>query len=250
MHAQKVGELIGKQDLIGVPFAGGLSELPFLNARQILINDMHHFLYDLYWAVKTHESEFIRCTKDWLYHPCSLDRARDSIKSGNAFDRAVGYFIINWLTRCAGGMEKESDASLSMRWTASGGSSIARWRSAVEGLPQWAELLKTKCECTCLDWRDFAKKWKDRKGHAIYVDPPWIAGGDDYLHKFTTVDHMGLAEWLGSLKETAVVVRHNDCPAYRQWYPESSFDWEWFAVDAKNQHGNQTREVLIRKLAV
>lgn len=246
MHAEKVGKLIGKQDLIGIPFAGGLSELPHMNSRQILVNDKHKELFNLYWALKTHPSEFIRVVKDGLYHPGTLENARQRLQSDLPFDRACGYFVVNWLTRCSGGEEKEGEGSLAMRWTASGGSSIARWNSAVDGLPKWAEILRTRCECTCLDWREFIEKWNDRKGHAIYLDPPWIEGGEKYVHKFTTKDHTDLAIWAGSLKETAIVLRHSDHPLYREMYQDTG--WEWVQVNAKNQAGNSTGEVLIRKI--
>ena len=246
MHAKKVGELFGKQGVIGVPFAGGLSEIPYFDARQILVNDKNNHLYNLWHVLTEDPDEFQFMLENEIYHPETLSTAKSNINSENRFDRALAYFICNWMTRCAGGTDSETDGSLAMRWTASGGSSIARWRAAVEGLPKWAEILRTKCECTCLDWQVFAKKWKDRKGHALYVDCPWIKGGEDYVHKFNDGDHFALAQWLDSLTATTIVVRHHDCDQYRNYYSESN-GWEWFPVDAVNQAGGETGECLIRK---
>jgi len=247
MHAEKPGDLIGKQDLICVPFGGGLSELPFFNARQILINDKHEQLYNLYHVLQNHSNALQDLLSPQLYHPKTLSEAKVWLETGMPTDKAFAFFLINWLTRCAGGTEKEANGALAMRWTASGGSSIARWRSAVECLPKWAELLRTKCECTCLDWREIADNWKDRKGHALYLDPPWIGAGDDYLHKFSVLDHGSLFGWVKGLSHTTVVIRHSDDPLYREMYKESD-GWEWFPVDAKNQAGNSTGEVLIRNV--
>ena len=250
MHAKMVGKLIGKQDLIGIPFAGGLSELPYMNARQILVNDRHSELLNLYRVLMENGHSLKAELESHLYHPSTLEEAKkvleSDVDSSPKLIRAASYFIVNWMTRCSGGTDAEQDGSLAMRWTASGGSSIARWNSAVEGLPEWATLLRSKCECTCLDWRDFAKKWKDRKGHALYLDPPWIDAGDDYLHKFSIEDHFEMASWANSLKETRVVIRHSDHPKYRFEYPEGSV-WSWLYVDATTQAGNKTGEVLIFK---
>lgn len=245
MHAEKVGQLMGKQDLIGIPFAGGLSELPFLQSRQILVNDKHSHLYDLYQQIMKNDGPMQNMLKMYPYHPQSLADAKSKLTSDSPFERSLSYFAINWLTRCSGGMEKEGEGSLAMRFTASGGSSIARWNSAVDGIPKWAALLRTKCECTCLDWREFRDKWNDRKGHGLYLDPPWIGAGDDYLHKFTLQDHRELSDWARSLNNTRVVVRHADCSEYQCNYDKDA-GWDWTYVDAKNQAGNSTGEVLIR----
>lgn len=249
MHAAKVGELIGKQDLIGVVFAGGLSELPFLNARQILVNDKHEQLYNLLKVLTNVPERLIEKLKKLPYHPSTLSDAKAALTSICVVERAAGFFVLNWMTRCSGGMEKAGNGNLAMRFTASGGSSIARWNSAVDGLPSWAELLLSKCECTCLDWRGFRAKWSDRKGHALYLDPPWIEAGDDYLHKFILQDHRELSDWARSLQHTTVVIRHSNHPEYQQNY-DKELGWEWFPVDAKNQAGNSTGEVLIRKRAI
>ena len=242
MHAERVGELIGKQDLIGIPFAGGLSELPFMNARQLLVNDKNAHLFNLYHILGSHHVLFQARLEQQIYHPKSIEAAKQGILSTNDFERAVSYFLINWMSRCSGGTDAELSGSLAMRWTASGGSSIARWNAAVEGLPKWAEIIRSKCECTCLDWREFAKKWKNRKGHALYLDPPWIDAGDDYVHKFTMLDHIEMAAWAEEQTECRVVIRHSDHPEYRKLYRDG---WTFIPVDAVNQAGNKTGEVLI-----
>lgn len=249
MNAKKVGELIGKQDLVAIVFAGGLSELKYMQARQILVNDLHAKLYNLYHVVSSHPEKLIDILRQQIYHPQTLDDAKTALFDTDPVKAAAGYFIINWMTRCNGGVDdkKKGSGVLAMRWTASGGSSIARWKAAVDGLPEWADLLRSKCECTCLDWRHIRAKWNDRKGHAIYLDPPWIDGGEYYLHKFTPDDQYELACWANSLKYTTVVVRHSDHIGYRMNYRDEH--WDWIPIDARNQHGNETGEYLIRNRA-
>ena len=246
MNAHLVGQLLGKQDIIGVVFAGGGSEIPHLRARQIMINDAHSMLINLYRVVTISPGELMRRLEACLYHPTELAEAKELLKSDCAIDRAFAFFVVNWMTRSAGGSSREINGNLAMRFSASGGSSIARWLSAVRGIPEWAALLKG-CEFTCLEWKAFRDKWVDRPGHALYLDPPWIAAGDDYLHKFSIIDHYQVSDWVRGLESTTVVIRHADCEQYRTYYREDD-GWEWFPVEAKNQRGNETGECLIRKL--
>lgn len=246
-NAKTIGELIGKRDWVGIPFCGGCSEVPHIQARSILLNDLHWHIYNLAKHVADPETfESLYETVDaQLFHPTPLDRAQSVCKHPDSYrdiEIAAAYFIVVWMSRSAeAGTGDEFDGQIASRFTASGGSSIRRWRSAVEALPEWHKILRERCEFKCLTWRKFASKCHDREGHGLYVDGPWADAGERYLHKFTEQDHRDMADWLKSFEKTYVVIRHSDHPLYRELYP----DWQWTEIGGRNQGNNKISECLL-----
>jgi DNA adenine methylase len=250
MLAPIVGKEIGKCNWCGVVFGGSMSEVPHIQARSILVNDLHEDIINLATVVADKES----C--DWLiseadrrlFHPKELRRAQEHCKNYHvemsSKYRAVAYFVAVWMGRSAmAGTDGEFDGNLSARFTASGGGSNVRYRSAIESLAAWHQVCK-RCEFTCLDFREFLKKCHDRKGHALYSDAPFPDAGEDYLHKFTQQDHRDLAIRLSAFREARVVCRFYDHPLIRELYPEGR--WRWTRLNGRDQANNGTKqEVLI-----
>jgi len=257
MNAAKIGEAIGKQALVGIPFCGGCCEIPHIRARTIVANDLHRHLITLAMTVAEPAaySEFVLRLENVLVHPDWLSRARQVLevfrgRTDSAHPNpewAAAYFTCVWLSRSHAGTKSEFTQPLATRFTASGGSSVKRWRSAVESLPAWHAALKERCEFTCLDWRKWMGKVKDRPGHALYVDPPWWGTGEKYMHEFTEQDHRDLAAAMTALEEAHVVIRHQDCELYRDLYPESL--WSWEEIGSRNQGNRLISEVLITRRA-
>ena len=258
MNGERIGEIIGKADWVGIPFAGGCSEVPFIDARSIALNDLNGHIMNLARAI-AHEPDWLsKRLEDQLYHPAVLEESQRICKEhagkplGYSLKWAAAYFVCVWMSRSSdAGTDSELDGKIATRFTASGGSSVKRWRSAVEGLPAWHEVLKNRCEFTCLDWREFLAKCHDREGHVLYVDPPWFEHADDYAEKLA-VDHKWfqqpeedahteLADALRAFKQTRVVIRHSDHPLYRELYR----DWEWNDIGGRNQANNEHTEFLI-----
>ncbi len=140
------------------------------------------------------------------------------------------------------GTDSEFDGGLAMRFTASGGGSNTRYRSAVESLEAWGHTLK-RCEFSCLDWRVFLTKCQDRPKHGMYVDAPWPKDGGNYRHKFTEQDQRDLAAALGKFDQMRIVVRYGDHPLIRELYPESA--WTWHMMTSRTQGNNEKSEALI-----
>jgi len=251
MNASRIGEEIGKQDWVGIPFCGGCCEVPHIQARSIHLNDVHRHIVALAVTVadEVEYQAMYEQLEHTLVHPDFLAEARDILDMAEESDMpprpdcvwAAAYFTNVWLSRSNAGTESEFAQPLASRMTATGGSSVRRWRSALEALPEWHKVLKERCEFSCRDWRDWMKRTKDRPGHALYVDPPWKDAGEEYKHKFTEQDHRDLADVLHGYENCRVVIRHSDHPLYRELYP----DWTWVELSSRNQANKVIREMLV-----
>ena len=251
MIAKETGKALDGCEWVGIPFAGGMSEVPHIKARGLLVNDLHRDIINLANAVCIPEFRgWIKEQADaMIFHPDCLKTAQDACKSAppprNSTDalRALNYFVAVWMGRSGkAGTDDEFDGNLAMRFTASGGGSNTRYRSAIESLEAWGQTLK-RCEFSCLDWRVFMTKCQDKPKHGLYVDAPWPKDGGNYLHKFTETDQQELAVALGKFDQCRVVVRYGDHPLIRELYPESA--WTWHMMTSRTQGNNAKAEALI-----
>lgn len=251
-NAKVIGQEIGKQAMVSVPCCGGCSVVVHIDARQILLNDKHRHIITLAKTVADDEAfaKMLGNVENMLVHPDYLAKARHTlanIEKGESlpvvdYAWAAAYFTNVWLSRSGtAGSNREVGGSIASRRTTGGGSSVRRWRSAVEGLPFWHEVLRDRCEFTCQEWFEFMRKVRDHEGHAIYVDPPWVDAGEAYIHRFTEQDQRDLATRLHEFKNCRVVVRHSDHPLYRELYP----DWTWVNIGGRNQGNKKISEMLI-----
>ncbi len=235
---------------VGVLFAGGMSIVPHIKARGLLVNDLHRDIINLA-KVTADDAARAYLIKELdadttIFHPDVLKMAQDICKGGppvESVTRAICYFISVWMGRSGhAGTESEFDGNLSMRFTASGGGSNVRYRSAVQSLEAWGAALK-RCEFSCLDWRVFLEKCQNRPKHGLYVDAPWPKDGGDYVHKFTEQDQRDLAAELSKWDLMRVVVRYGDHPLIRELYPESK--WTWKLLTSRTQGNNGKAEAMI-----
>ena len=241
---------------LGVPFAGGMCELAEVKARAIVVNDLHRHVVNLARVVADPEmhAELVRRLESLPFHPDVLaDAQRECLElfEWNGFSEepslrsAVAYFVTQWMGRSGkAGTEDEFRGGLSVRWTSSGGSSIRRYRSAVESLDEWHEILR-RCEFATLDFADFLSRVVDHEGHVVYADPPWPELGDGYRHGFAPEQHADLARRLTAWTKTKAVVRINDHPLVRSLYREAD-GWRWIPAPwSRNQANREVREVLL-----
>lgn len=251
MNADRIGAEIGTQAMVSIPFCGGCSIVLHVDARQILLSDLHRHIITLAKTVSDEASlvgMMERLDKE-LVHPDCLRMANmvlASIESAALEPHvniawAAAYFTSVWLSRSCAGSDTELTAGLASRRTASGGSSVRRWRSAVEGLPAWREVLRDRCEFVRQDWQAFLSKTRDEAKQAIYIDPPWWDAKVRYKYGFTEQEHRILARRLHEFKNCRVVIRHSDHPLYRELYP----DWTWVEIGGRNQGNKRISECLI-----
>lgn len=256
MLGHAVGEELRRCNWVGIPFAGGMAEVPHLDARTINVNDLHRHVMNLA-AVMGHPKlgpRLYRELRRMPFHPDTLAGAQSICKAvvtnpptDDPADLrwdlrwAVAYFICAWMTRhTSAGTPQEFSGGLSTRWSATGGDSAAHYHGAIRAINSLRRTLQ-RCNFTTLDYRPFLGKCKDEPGHGIYCDPPFPGAGDKYTHRFTPADHQHLACLLHTFVKARVVVRYYDTPWVRQLYPS----WTWRELTGRKQTNAEAPEVLI-----
>lgn len=269
--AHAVGEALRGCSWVGVVFAGGMTELRHIDARTILVNDLHGNIVNLARVMADPKlgPQLYRRLRRRPFHPRVLETAQarcveasggesaQGLFGGDArpwddmLERAVEYFTAVWMGRSAkAGTDDEFSGGLAVRWNAGGGDSAVRYQNATASIPAWRRVLRgcTFTEMDCFDFIDRAEKaFEDSESddiHGLYLDPPFPDAGDPYLHKFTPAMHRRLAERVTALHPSMTVVcRFYDHPLVRELYPESR--WGWLRMKGRDM-ANQTKpEVLL-----
>lgn len=257
MLAKEVGKHLAGCEWVGVPFAGGLCELKYIEARTILVSDLHRHVINLAKVIQQEPS------RKWLieqierepFHPDALEAAQERIRARDRagiaiwtmpnLQDALDYFICAWMARNGvAGTKTELDAGIATRWDAGGGDSAVRFRNAGASLDEWSKIMQ-RCTFEVLDVFDMLKKVKDKKEHGLYLDPPFHGKpGNKYLHQFTTGNHEALAFGLRGYLNCRIVVRMYDTPFVREHYPVDR--WLWNRLEGRDQTNNDKKpEVLL-----
>ncbi len=258
MLAPNVGAALKGCRWVGIPFAGGLSEVAEIKAPTIVCNDLHKHLINLALiaADPIYGPKLYRRLRRMPFHPWILEAAQRACATydppnplgGDMEARlnfAVDYFVCCWMGRSAkAGADGEFKGGLPVRWNANGGDSAVRFSSAVQSLRPWRRILE-RCNFVCEDAFDFLEKCKDESGHAIYSDAPWPEDGDKYVHRFTESDQRRLANKLVTFNQCRVVVRFGDHPLIRELYPEDK--WQWHRHDSRTAANKAKSEALITR---
>lgn len=242
---------------VGVPFAGGMCELAHIDARTVVVGDLHKQIINLANVLR-HDKwgpQCIRALRRIPFHECTLADAQAWISSlhwwKHPFDfdppcnprAAVEYFVCAWMGRNGtAGTARELNSGLSVRWDAGGGDSATRFRNATESLREWRDIF-TRCTFVVRDVFDFLTDVKDIDGHGLYLDPPFPEVGDKYKHQFSRLNHCQLAEQLTAYDRCRVVCRFYDHPLIRELYPESA--WTWHHFEGRRQTNTVGPEVLL-----
>lgn len=218
---------------VTIPFVGGASILPHLKARAIVANDLNSLAINFYRCISGKYGSEIRDNLiNWceitLSHPDEVQYAARCLESPLYMDQAWAYWAICWIGRKGKGGTKHVVGMPSVRRTANGGTNASRIRAAADDLKAWAKHFE-RCEWECTDFRELLPKVADNQECGLYVDPPWIDAGRDYLHTFTDSDHNDLYLHLQRFKETTVVIRYGDHPRIRELYDD------WFIIDASSR---------------
>lgn len=251
-NAPRVGELLSGCKYVGIWFVGGFSEVPHIDARIIVVNDLHRDAINLGKMVATRRRDILAVLR-WL--PVS-DYSREQAvaymrecatrdDSQADIHRAIAYFVTQWMGRSGqSGTDKELSGGVPIRTNANGGGTAQRHWSAVRSLAQWGEVMR-RCDFESMDWTEFTKTYcKDEEGHGYYADPPgWPGAKVEYTHTFVEKDHRAFAARVSQYRKARVVVRYGDHPLIRELYPEP--EWMWHLMDGRNQGNNAVREALI-----
>lgn len=275
MVADRIGPLLSGCSLVVVPFAGGMSELPYINAAKLLVNDKHRHLINLAEVMADPEfgPQLYRRLRRAVFHPDTLAQAQarcaereaalQASESGggglfgaakytlpggkifDTFDAAFDYAICSWMGRGgSAGTRGEFNGSLPIRYSPNGGGSGQRFHNWTASMPAWRRILR-RCEFTTDDALDMLAATHDSERCGIYCDAPWPDDGDGYRHTVDDGFQRKLAKRLGEFNQARVVVRYADHPLIRELYPDSPFDWKWIRYPSRSQHNGTVDEVLI-----
>lgn len=254
MLGEHVGAALRGCEWVGIPFAGGMAEVPHIKARTMVINDKHRDIINLAQCVAAKEGcDWIMREADKVpFHPDVLTTAQKGCKEPWGLEeydagRALWYFVCVWMGRSGkAGTDGELSGDVALRWNAGGGDSAVRFRNATEALAGWHRILR-RATFSTLDVFDFLNQCHDAAGHGIYCDPPFPGPGDKYTHKFTEQQHRELATRLTLYGKARVVCRFYDVPLVRSLYPEHY--WTWTHLKGRKMTNDEAPEVLLNRRA-
>lgn len=270
MLAENVGRLLGNCSWVGVPFAGGMSELPHIRANVMLVSDAHRHVINLARVVRDRREELQRRLADLSFHPDELKRAqeqcrakeeaeyhlatiddRDILTATARLEWAEDYFVTSWMARAdSGGTTGEFSGSMSIRWKSGGGDSAVRYRSAVESLTAWQAVMR-KCTFVVSDAFEFLDQAVERDiaANGLYLDPPFPQAGRGYKfncgadERAELIWHTRLRDSVERFQNARVVLRFYDVPLIRELYQEPA--WKWNLLTGRKLTNGAAPEVLI-----
>lgn len=252
-NASQVGDMLRGCRFVGIPFGGGMCEVPFIDAKQISVNDAHRHIVNLCRVVANDELR-ARLAKDADAQPYQPDvlafaqgaarQCEPDLRNDPDYFAALWYFVAVWMGRGGNaGTASEFNGALPVRWNANGGGSNRRYRTAIEALDDWGETFR-RCEFVCMDGMEFIARFPDTDGNGLYVDAPWPDAGDEYRHRFTESQQRDLADCLTRFQTARVVVRFGENPLIRELYREEA-GWIWRPLTSRNQANDVKPEFLI-----
>jgi hypothetical protein len=259
MLGPEVGRHLECCEWVGIPFAGGMCEVPHIRARTVVVNDLHQAIITLGRITSDEDlgPKLYRRLRRKLLHPTDLQDAQQRCRQIETFIRetseqvddellltwAEQYFTAVWMARAdAAGTDHELDAGLAIRWNAGGGDSAKRYQNAIRSLNDWRRTLR-RATFSTLDVFAFLDKCKDLPKHGVYCDQPFPGPGDKYKHKFDEKKTARLAKRLTQFDNARIVCRFYDHPFVRELYPESL--WQWHRLSGRKQTNEEALEVLL-----
>lgn len=227
------------------PLCGSMAVLlAKAQSRIETVNDLHGDVINLARVIQSDElaPQLFERLQYVFVHDDVLAEARAAIvAAGDASDepsleRALQFFALSWSGRNGeSGLQKnERSSRIAVRWTANGGDPATRFRSAVASIPAWWARLQG---VTILrrDAFEILERIDDAPGTAIYLDPPYLAKSDEYLHEFSNADdmfgweddHKRLATVASRFVRARVVISYYDHPRLTALYPSP----KWTFID-------------------
>ena len=249
-NANLAGRLLDGCEFVAIPFAGGMSEVPYLTARQVLCNDRHRHVINLCQVVADEAGRaWLASEADKVpFHPDVLATAQKKAAAwewdtGPSAEAALWFFLASWMNRGGKtGTDAEFRGGLAIRRDGDGGGSNQRFRTAIATLEDFCQAFR-RCEFTCEDAFLFIDNLKDKQGSGLYVDGPWPATGDSYVHKFVEQDQRKLAASLARFKHVRVVVRFGVHPLIEELYDRKA--WYWRMAESRTQANKRAPEVYL-----
>jgi DNA adenine methylase len=228
--APQIVELLGKHTVYWELFCGSMAVL--LAKPQCVmetVNDLHGDLINLARVLQKEDTvvELYGRLSRTLMHEQLHKEAAERYKARTYYeecseidvDRAYDYVLCAWFGRNGVAGTHSYNQGFCVQYTANGGHAAKRFRSVIESIPAWHQRLMN-VTILCRDAFELLTRIEDKKGTAIYVDPPYIVKGAKYIYDFEgEAEHRKLAELLNRFKEARVVVSYYAHPLLDELYP-------------------------------
>jgi len=255
MNAHRPGELLANCDYVFVGFAGGMSEVPHIPARTIVVNDLHRHLIETasVLACDREGPKLLRRLKRKIFHPDELEKAQYTLSNHSASPTpaiAEAYCVCCWMTRSgSAGTGDEYKGNLCLRFDAGGGDSAKRYHNSVKSAQDFRRCFR-RCSFMCEDvFTALPKALKDKKENGGYFDPPFKQAGRRYelncgkTAKEEVAWHVRLRDQLAAYREARIVVRMYDDPMVRELYPADV--WDYVEFNGRDQANNGSKPELL-----
>ncbi len=155
--------------------------------------------------------------EDLFSESANIIRTEYPVGNGASIERAYHYFITSWLGRNGVAGTASYNAGFCVRYTANGGHAAKRWDSTVRSIPAWRQRLRN-VTILCRDAFELHPRIDDKAGTVLYVDPPYVKKGAQYVHDFTDEQHRLLASQLRRFQHSRVIVSYYDHPLLDELY--------------------------------
>jgi len=208
------------------------------------VNDLHADLINLARVIKDTKlaPQLYRKLRRTMMHEQLFHEAAERYRIGGKhkaideadMERAYDYLLVSWLGRNGVSGTSSYNQGYCVRYTANGGHAAKRFQSVISSIPAWRRRL---ANVTILnrDAFELLKRIDDKKGTAIYIDPPYLKKGAKYIHDFESDDHYKLAEMLQRFENCRVVVSYYDNAELPKLYP----GWQRIEIRVSKALANQ-----------
>ena len=206
--------------------------------RREVVNDLHGGLVNVCRVLASHRRGALAKQLDEtvcheaIFHEAAawLDGhhgvvAPSVFEAGVEHHMAAYYQCIVWWMGAGGEAGTGGTPRMSKRHSAGGGAGASRFRAFVGSIEGIGKRLE-RVEIWQQDAVGLIDKIKDEDGTAIYVDPPFLVGGQRYEHTVDEAWWERLAEALGRFERCKLVVRHYPHERMEAWFPPGFWRWE------------------------
>lgn len=234
--APQIVEELGRHRVYWEPFAGSMAVLMSKPSCVMeTVNDLHGDLINLARVIQDRKLApqfYRRLRRIWMVEALfeeAAERIWQPVKTTDPnIDRAIDYMLVSWMGRNGTAGTLSYNHHFCTRYTANGGHAAKRWTSVIRSIPAWHQRMRN-VTILSRDAFELLPRIDDKSETAIYVDPPYIAEGTKYVHKFTPRQHLELAEQLRRFKHSRVVVSYYEHPIANELY--SGWTKRCFAVN-------------------
>jgi DNA adenine methylase len=247
--ARRIISQLGEHRIYWEVFCGSMAVL--LNKPPVVmetVNDLHGDLINLARVVRDDDlaPKLFEKMSRTLMHEGIMDECAECYRArGNApateepdLERACDYLLTSWLGRNGVAGTASYNQGFCVRYTGNGGHAATRFNSVIESVPAWWHRLRN---VTILNRnaRELLAKIDDAKGTTIYLDPPYVEKGAEYIHDFAgakrkgsslfcsmakqPMSHEELAGLARRFTKARVVVSYYDHPKVRELYDGWTF---------------------------